>query len=618
MGSFSFGTMNSRSTQASFAAHVCLQSAPFLWRRKPMSSFFKRARWILFYAVLSTAAVGQLLPAQPAKATAPTNQATQDPLGRDTPSGTVFGFLQAAESGNYSTAAQYLQMTNAKRLTQGEDLANKLKLVMDRAFTGNLRAISDQRDGTPQEGISLDRQRIGVLSADDIDDDLDLVHVTDPGGGRIWLISSETLAKVPDLYEQVQVRQVETRLPKFLVQHQFAGMPIWQWLAILLAMPFAAALGWLAVRILKFPRYLWLRKRKQSLSPAWNAISSPLWLVLAAVIHIFCVRYLRLPLLQRHYYQITVGVVLIIGFNWLLWRVLQLLARGFRERATYAGRAGASSVMLLGERILNALILILAIFLILSTLGFNMTTALAGLGIGGIAIAFAAQKTLENLFGGISLLGDEVIHIGDVCRFGDRTGTVEDISLRSTRIRTPERTQLSIPNGSLATMNVENLSRRDKILFNTKLGLRYETTPDQLRYVLAQIRRLFYEHPKVETEGARIRFTGYDNNAMTLEVFCYVLTRDGAEFLAIQEDLLLRIMDVIEASGTSLALTSRTVYLGRDAGLDKEKTAAVSREVQQWRENRKLPFPDYAPSDISEFSNSLPYPQPDSALRSNK
>jgi MscS family membrane protein len=584
-----------------------------------MSSFFKRAHWLLFCVAISAAALGQLLPTQlttPAAGSA--NQAAQDPLGRDTPSGTVFGFLQAAQSGNNSTAAQYLQMSNAKRLSQGEEFAAKLKAVMDRAFTGNLRGISNQRDGTPQEGVSLDRQRIGVLSAGDIDDDLDLVRVSDPGGARIWLISSETLAKVPDLYEQLQVRQVETRLPGFLVQHQLLGMPVWQWLAVLIAIPLAAAWGWLAVQIMKFPRYLWLRKRKQSLSPAWTAISSPLWLVLGTVIHALGVTYLRLPLLQRHYYQIAIGVVFIVGFNWLLWRILQQLAQRVRERAIYAGRRGTGSLMLLGERILKALIFILAVFLILGTVGFNMTTALAGLGIGGIAVAFAAQKTLENLFGGISLLGDEVIHVGDVCRFGDRVGTVEDISLRSTRIRTPERTELSIPNGSLATMNVENLSRRDKILFNTKLGLRYETSPDQLRYVLAQIRRLLYEHPKVETDGARIRLIGYDNSSLTLEVFCYILTRDGAEFLAIQEDLLLRTMEIVEASGTSFAFPSRTLYLGRDSGPDKEKAAAVSREVQQWRENSKLPFPDFASSDISEFSNSLPYPQPDSALRSRK
>ena len=262
--------------------------------------------------------------------------------------------------------------------------------------------------------------------------------------------------------------------------------------------------------------------------------------------------------------------------------------------------------MLLGERVLKAAIFVFAVFLVLGILGFNLTTPLAGLGIGGIAIAFAAQKTLENLFGGVSILGDEVISIGDVCRFGDRTGTVEDISLRSTRIRTPDRTELFIPNGSLATMNVENLSRRDKILFNTKLGLRYETSPDQMRYVLAQIRRLLYEHPKVETEGARNRFIAFDESALSMEIFCYVLTRDFNEFMAIREDLLLRIMDIVDAAGTSIAFPSKTLYLNRDAGVDKEKAERVAHQVEQWREGNQLPFPDFPQSEISEFVTLFP------------
>jgi MscS family membrane protein len=580
-----------------------------------MPFFFKPAYWLLLFAAISATAVGQL-PGLPTTAPAPATPPATDPLGRDTPSGTIYGFLQAAQSGNYSTAAQYLQMTSAKRASQGQQLATKLKDVMDRAFSGNLRVISNKPEGTPQEGVPLDRQHVGTLSAGDVEADLDLVRVTDSGGARIWLISSETLAKVPDLYDGLQVHQVEAHLPKFVVQYEFLGMPVWQWLALLLGVPLAAALGKLAVWILGLARKLW--RHTPPRSSTWSAIAPPLWLVIATIIHIAFARYLGLPLLSRHYYQLVVGVVFIIGWSWLVWRIVQQVSQRLRVRAIYTGRTGAGSLMLLGERILKALIFIVAVFAILGSLGFNMSTALAGLGIGGIAIAFAAQKTLENLFGGITLLGDEVIRVGDTCRFGATLGTVVDISLRSTRIRTPERSEVSIPNGSLATMNVENLSRRDKILFTTKLGLRYETSPDQLRYVLAQVRRLFYEHPKVETDGARVRFVGYDSGSLILEVFCYVLTQDGAEFLAIQEDLLLRIMDIVDASGTSLAFPSRTIYARRDPGLDKEKTEAVSREVQQWRENRKLPFPDYAPSDISEFSNSLPYPQPDSSIRSRK
>src|SRR5204863_9966777 len=170
----------------------------------------------------------------------------------------------------------------------------------------------------------------------------------------------------------------------------------------------------------------------------------------------------------------------------------------YRWRMENTGQTDTTALVRLIERSIHLVCIFLGAVVLLHAMGFNISAVLAGLGVGGIAIAFAAQKTLENLFGGLSVLGDEVIRVGDTCRFGDRIGTVEDISLRSTRIRTPDRTELSIPNGSLATMNVENFSRRDKIMFNTKLGLRYDTSPDQMRYVLAQVRRLLYEHPKVE------------------------------------------------------------------------------------------------------------------------
>jgi MscS family membrane protein len=580
-----------------------------------MFSLPKQALWLaLCLAIASPALAYQLLPVQPTKSGSATGVATTDSLGRDTPSGTLYGFLQAAQSGNYYTAAQYLQMSAARRQTQGEDVATKLKVVIDRSFSGDLRRISNQPDGTPQEGMPLDKQRVGSLIAGDVDADLVLVRVSDAGSGRIWLISSDTLARLPELYDQAAVHQVETHLPHGLVSHQFLGLLLWQWLAILIAVPIAAALGWLAVQVLRLPWYLWARYRKHEVPQAWSSFVRPLWVVLGVLAHGVLVSYLRIPVLQRHHYQQVAGVVAVIGSSWLLWRILRELLRSVRHRAVLSGRMGTESLVILGERMLKVAIVVLAIFTVMGTLGFNLSAPLAGLGIGGIAIALAAQKTLENLFGGVSILGDEVIRIGDTCRFGDRVGTVEDISLRSTRIRTPDRTELSIPNGSLATMNVENLSRRDKILFNTKLGLRYETSPDQMRYVLVQVRRLLYEHPKVETEGARSRFVAFDLSALTMEIFCYVLTRDDKEFLAIREDILLRIMDIVNAAGSGFAFPSQTVYLGRDTGVDKQKAEKAVHEVQRWREEGRLPFPDFTPADISEISNSLPYPQPGSAV----
>jgi MscS family membrane protein len=250
--------------------------------------------------------------------------------------------------------------------------------------------------------------------------------------------------------------------------------------------------------------------------------------------------------------------------------------------------------------------------------GINIAAVLTGLGIGGIAIAFAAQKTLENLFGGIMIISDHPIRVGDFCRAGDYLGIIENIGLRSTRIRTLKRTVVSVPNGQLAVMSLENFTMRDKIWFHHTLHLRYETTADQLRYVLAEIRKMLYEHSKVESPSARIRLTGFGSSSLDLEVFAYVLETQYEPFLHIQEDLLLRIMDIIEASGSGFAFPSQTTYVAGDVSLDTVKSQKAMETVRQWREQGKLPFPDFSPEMIAEIENKTEYPPPDSALRDKR
>jgi MscS family membrane protein len=552
---------------------------------------------------------GLLKAGAPAQAPGP---ASADPLGRDSPSGTVVGFLQTAQDGNEKTAADFLQMSAARRQSQGPDTAGKLKFLMDRTFVGSLRRISKSPDGDLENGTS-DLQTVGMFSTRDADIPVVLVRVTDPNEGKIWLFSAETLSRVPELYDNVESHQVENKLPQTLVRNVFLGMPLWQWLALFAAIPIAIAVGWAVVLLLAIPRRLWLKFRNRPNLHSYSRMSKPLLVSFSALAHRVMASYFGLPLLPRVYYYRTIGVLISIGFFWFLLRVTGLTMQGLRIRAISGGRIGTGTLMVLAERLLTALLMVAAALAILGIMGFNLTTVLAGLGIGGIAIAFAAQKTLENLFGGISVLADEVIRVGDYCRFGDRTGTVEDISLRSTRVRTDARTELSIPNGALATMSIENFTRRDKILFNPVLAIRYETTRDQLRYVLAEIRRMLYEHPKVESDSASIRFANFDNSALRLEISAYVLTRDANEFNAIREDLLLRIMDIVERSGSGFAYPSQTLYFSRDSGLDKEKGAAAEQQVQQWRDQHKLPFPDFAAADISAFRNSIIYPPPESA-----
>ena len=522
-----------------------------------------------------------------------------------------------AQAGNYKAAVDYLQLSAARRQSQGADLASKLKVLMDREFVGNLRRISQRPEGNPESG-DLDSQTIGAFVSGESDVPVVLVRVSDPGAGKIWLFSYGTLTKVPELFDNLEAHQIESRLPPALVGRLVLGMPIWEWLALLTAVPIAAAFGWAVVLILAVPRRLWLKYTKRPNRHSYVHVSGPLLLFFGAIAHRALTSYLGLPLLPRVYYYRVSGVALALGFFWFLLRFNGIAMQRLRAHAIGAGRTGTGSLMLLGERLLKAVVMGIAILAILAILGFNLTTVLAGLGIGGIAIAFAAQKTLENLFGGVSVLADEVIRVGDTCRFGDRVGVIEDISLRSTRVRTNERTELSIPNGALAAMNVENLTRRDKILLNPTLAVRCETTPDQLRYLLAETRRMLYEHPKVETSTANIRLAAVEKSALNLEVSSYVLTTDTNEFNAIREDLLLRIMEIVRKSGSDFAFPSQTLYMTRDAGLDAGRVAAAEEQVRHWREQGQLPFPDFAPADKAGFRGSIVYPAKESAVGENR
>ncbi len=583
-----------------------------------MMSSFPKTRLLLFFALITAIAVAAqsplssiLSPSAPSTSTAPIDQ-----LGRSTPSGSVIGFLQAAQSGNYSIAAQYLQMSAARRQSEGEQIANQLYTVLNSSAATNVRVGSfTQAEGIPQEGVPLGRQKLGTMSSGDVEDDLELVRVADPTAGKIWLISADTLAKIPELHDQVEARQVEKKLPSILVKHHIAGVPLWQWMALLIAVPGAAGIGWLCLVLLEIPVRWWARRRGQVEVANWRSVSAPAWLLAGTLVHQIFARYLGMPLLPRHYYYQITTIALIVSVTWIAWRFVRWSLRRVRNRALAGGHAGTGTLMLLGERILKFVIFVLGVLAVLSNLGFNMSTALAGLGIGGLAIGFGAQKTIENLFGGVSVLGDEVFRVGDTCRFGDRTGTVEDIGLRSTRIRTEERTLVAIPNGTVATINLENLSRRDKILFKTTLGLRPESKADHVRFVLAEIRKLLYSHPRVETQTVRVRLVDIGGSSLSIELLSYVLTRDFNEFAAVREDLLLRIMDVLEDSGGGLALPAQTLYLSRDSGVEKQKVEDAVKKIAELRDGNKLPFPDFHKDDISSFKGSIAYPPSESTLR---
>jgi MscS family membrane protein len=502
------------------------------------------------------------------------NSEAADPLGRRTPHGTVFGFLQATQSGNYRDATQYLQLSRDERALKGDRLAHQLHDLMDSAFVGRVGVISDHPEGSSQYGVSQDHERIGVFRLHGSETNVDLVRVTNPPDGGIWLFSSQTLAAVPELHGQIEESKFESALPRFLVAEQFSGIPLWRWFAFVLLVPVAMGLAWVVVGLVRALLRLWLRWKKHSqVQDFYGVIATPARLILTVVFHGIGIALLDFSLLFRTYYWRFAGLTIAIGTAWLAFRLINRWAERARSMARESSGYRSVAIILLGQRILKVVAFIVFVLVIFSILGFDMTTAIAGLGIGSLAIAFAAQKTLENLIGGISILSDQVIRVGDVCRLGDKIGTVEDISLRSTRIRTRDCTELSVPNGQLANMNVENLSRIDKTLFKTVLALRRETSSGQLRSLLQQITALLRSHPQVDPAFAYVRFVGFGESSLDLEVRCHIMTGNLEEFLATREELLLQIMDLVANAGVEFAIPARAIYAEQEQRLDRQQMA---------------------------------------------
>jgi len=340
-------------------------------------------------------------------------------------------------------------------------------------------------------------------------------------------------------------------------------------------------LAWLASRLL-WPLFRLLLRRITHERDArrFEALRPPLWLILVAL-GIRTLGSFSLTVLGRQFSIQCAAALTVCGFTWLVIRISDVVAD--RAASSFAKRQAGSklAVVSLFHRLFKIAAAIAGAVVILYVVGGDVTAVLAGVGLGGIVIALAAQKTLENLFGGVAVISDEPIRVGDFCRFVDKFGTVEDIGLRSTRVRTLDRTILSIPNGQLSLMTLENFTLRDKFLFNQKIGLRYGTRPAQLRCVLGGIRELLLTHPKVDQEDARVRLIDFGDSALMIEIFAYIAVDEYNAFLETKEELLVNMLDVIAGAGSDVAYPSRTLYVTRDKPHDPtlvEEAAARTRQ----------------------------------------
>ena len=555
----------------SFDRHkVRTQSA--LLSRKQSPRFRIGKCLLLLVWLLSITAWAQLnVPGTTPAAAQP--EAPKDALGRTTPRGTVLGFVTAARKGDDQLAERYLN--TRLRGKAATDLAHQLFVVLDRRLPARLDQISDKPEGSLRDPLEPNRELVGTISGESRNIDIFVESVDRGKSGSVWLFSGKTLDSIPDLYEEVNAVAVDHVLPEFLVDNQVAGIALFEWLAVFVGIPLFYVIAALLNRLLSSLVGLLRRRlsRKPDL-PNPEVLPYPIRLLLAALVIHWLLTKLSLPLMARQFWSSTANIFAIAGCVWLLMLLNDQGEEYFYRRLRRHKAKGGASLLRLTRRLIDILIVFAGVLATLHYFGVSPTAALAGLGVGGIAVAFAAQKTLENVFGGVSLIFDEVVHVGDVLKVGDTLGTVDDIGLRSTRIRTQNRTMVSVPNGQIATMMLENFSSRDKFWLHQMFALCYGTASPQMCTVMDGIRNLLEEHQEVERDSVRVRFIRFGLSSLDVEVSAYVVARDWDQFLEMQGRLFLRMMECIEAAGVQIALPSQTIFMAAasqsvDTGTEK-------------------------------------------------
>ncbi|MEO8614871.1 MAG: mechanosensitive ion channel family protein [Luteolibacter sp.] len=535
-----------------------------------------------------------------------------DPLGRGTPRSSVEKFLATAHDGNYALAADYLDLSDLPadvRASQGPRLARQLWFVLERQVKTDFSALSISPLGDLTDGLPPNREQLTRLDWSGGYADVDLARVREPDGFELWKISSRSVGSIPMLYDRFRVRMAEYFVQETtvdsLLKTRVLGLSGVTWVSLAFALGFWAILAFVFFRLAR-----WLIPRMRS-SFARRLVTT----IHVPVIALLVTGIVRALLPQRLVAgEITVlfraQTMFIVVVVWILFRVVDFAAQQARARLLARDEDSGFSLIDLLRRIAKVVLVLMGSVLWLDNMGFSVTTILASLGVIGLAVGLASKNFIEDLIGAMTLHATGVVKRNESIRFGEQRGFVEDIGLRMTTIRTANRTLITLPNSAFAAMQIENFGRRDKIVFQCKLGVRCETTPNQLRYLLVELRNLLYAHPKVGSDEARVRFTGFGASSLDLDLFCFVGETDNAKYLAVVEELNLRIMDIVARAGTSFAYPSQMSYTEGNSGYDEALARKAEAEVRRWRGQEQFYRQHFSDEAVSEPAGKSKFPDP--------
>lgn len=545
------------------------------------SSFARRYRLAIFslfalIAVLCEPAQAQI-GTPPAKETG-TSATAADLYGRESPRGLVNGLIGALAAGDYERASQYFDLStlpSAKRGPQGLQIARKLQAALDAG--GSLIQpieLSGDATGRIDDQLPANQELIGSLPGGAGRDVPLIASTVMRNGQKVWVISSQTLATLDAIRPDAgQGKALRDRLPLVLRQTSIAGAPIGDWLLLIgAALLFYAVIRAFLVLSLALLARLHPLKHESWGCQVLEKAPGPLSLWISMLLFLGTTRTLEAAIVARQFASRVAGALAFLGFIWLIWRLIDIAAELVAKRMARRERYRARSIIIFMRRALKALLLLFAAVQALNILGIDVTTGIAALGLGGLAIALGAQKTVENVVGSVSVVVDEPVRVGDFCKVGDVTGTVEEIGIRSTRIRTNDRTRVTIPNSVFAALQIENYSDRDRVLFNQTLRLAHGLDADGVARTLEAIRAVLAE-AKYLYEGPRATFKGFGESWLEIEIFAWFNVSDGTRALYLQEELLLELMRRVQAAGASFAIPARALAVSdqREAGIDRHE-----------------------------------------------
>jgi MscS family membrane protein len=472
-----------------------------------------------------------------------------DPYNRGTPQRSFEGFVTAVDGADYETAAEYLDLRNLRgRATSlsGPQLARRLDVILKRTKWIDVDNLTDVPAGRSGDGLPEYRDSIGVVKDGSEQIQLLMQRVPRGDGASIWKVSNATVSVIPNLYDTFGYPDVIEDLRRALPVASFLGIELFQWVA-------ASAVGALAYIAILFVVLVVKRflgessKRLHGRIQRFFLVPFGIWSVVISM----NATIVSLGIGATADSIDRVSPVSTLITLWLLFAAIDVFRDSYSERLQATGKLGARVLLRPLSNAAKLLVFLVAVLVYLDRIGINVTTVLAGLGVGGIAVALALQKPLEDVLGAITLYTQQPVRVGDFCRIGTTTGIIEEIGLRTTYIRTVDNTRIAMPNAQLANSPMENISAREKVLYRPSLRLRYNTPPEQIRSLLDGLRELLEKHAKVK-EGFRVRFNEIGNDALMIELFAYIDVKTWPDYLAVAEELNLSVLDVVASSGASL------------------------------------------------------------------